>query len=244
MTDLAHKRVLVVGAGGLGCPAARVLAQSGIGHLAVADDDQIDETNLHRQTLFTAADVGGSKAQIAVKRLQFIADQAQHKSAVVAREIRVLPDNAVTMVADYDLVVEGADNFATKFLVADACAIAGVPVVQAGAVRWGGWCLAAIPERSACLRCVFEDVPRGQQDTCAEAGVVGPVVGLVGALQAALAIRLLLGDASAAGVLWSYRGLQGALRQHRVSRQPHCALCQKLIRDTDVSRYVPPECAA
>jgi len=122
-----------------------------------------------------------------------------------------------------------------------------VPVVQAGAVRWSGWCLGSIPERTACLRCVFEDIPGGQQDTCAEAGVVGPVVGVVGALQAAIAIRMLLGDAGAAGVLWSYRGLQGTLRPRAVSRQSHCALCSKRIRDTDVARYVPdvpPTCAA
>jgi adenylyltransferase/sulfurtransferase len=142
------------------------------------------------------------------------------------------------------VVLEGSDNFATKFLVADACALAGVPLVQAGAVRWVGWALANLPGRSACMRCVFEDIPAGQQDTCAAAGVVGPVVGVLGALQAALALRLLRGDASAAGELWSYAALPGALRRRSIGPQPRCPLCSGRIDDLDLLRYAPPECAA
>jgi adenylyltransferase/sulfurtransferase len=119
-----------------------------------------------------------------------------------------------------------------------------VPVVQAGAVRWVGWAMASLPGESACLRCVFEDVPRDTQETCAEAGVVGPVVGVLGALQGALALRLLLGDESAAGELWSYAALPGSLRRRTVARQARCALCSGRIRDTEVSRYASPECAA
>jgi molybdopterin-synthase adenylyltransferase len=141
-------------------------------------------------------------------------------------------------------VLEGADNFATKFLVADACALNRVPLVQAGAVRWVGWALASIPGVSACLRCVFEDMPTGQQDTCAAAGVIGPVVGALGALQAALALRLLRGDVSAAGELWSYAGLAGELRRRPVRRQARCALCSGRINQLELSRYAPPECAA
>jgi molybdopterin/thiamine biosynthesis adenylyltransferase len=101
-----------------------------------------------------------------------------------------------------------------------------------------------VPGQSACLRCVFEDVPRGQQDTCAEAGVVGPVVGVLGAVQAALALRLLAGDNRAAGELWSYEALSGALRVRCINRQTACPLCSGRIQDTELSRYVPPECAA
>jgi len=241
---LSEKRVLIVGAGGLGCPAARVLARSGVGHITIVDDDCVDETNLHRQTLYGPSDVGVPKAKLAAQRLEAEAASANRGIKVVAREIRALPDCARELVAAHDLVLEGADNFASKFLVADACALEGVAVVQAGAVRWMGWCLASQPGLGACLRCIFEDVPRGRQDTCADAGVVGPVVGVVGALQAALALRLLLGDDSAAGQLWSYEGLRGALRSRPVSRQQHCALCSGRIRDTDVSRYISPECAA
>jgi adenylyltransferase/sulfurtransferase len=236
--------VLLVGAGGLGCPAGRVLARSGVGGITLLDDDRVEETNLHRQTLYHERDVRQPKAALAASRLREEGTQAGYTVAAVAREIRVSPDSASELVAGYDLVLEGTDNFPSKFLLADACALAGVPLVQAGAVRWVGWAFGAVPERSACLRCVFEDVPRGDQDTCAAAGVVGPVVGVLGALQAAIALRLLHGDRSAAGVLWSYDGLSGAIRRRSIERQRHCALCNGSITDTNVSRYAPPDCAA
>jgi adenylyltransferase/sulfurtransferase len=243
-SPLADKRVLLVGAGGLGSPAGRILARAGVGHLTIADDDQIEESNLQRQTLYADADVGGSKAQIAAKYLREAGQERDHTIDTVAREKRIVPDHAVDDVRGFDLVLEGSDNFATKFLVADACRLAGVPVVQAGAVRWVGWALATLPGDSACLRCVFEDVPAGQQDTCAAAGVVGPVVGVVGAIQGALALQLLTGEHAAAGVLHSYRGLSGSLRRSRLESQPHCPLCAGEIQDTELSRYLPPECAA
>jgi molybdopterin-synthase adenylyltransferase len=243
-SDLSEKRVLLIGAGGLGCPAGRVLARSGVGQIDIADDDLVDDTNLHRQTLYSPDDVGQPKAKIAASRLIQEGRRAGRGVGTVAREIRVLPQHGCETVAGYDLVLEGADNFATKFLVADACALTGTPVVQAGAVRWVGWALGALVGQSACLRCVFEDVPRGQQDTCAEAGVLGPAVGVVGALQAAIALRILSGDPSAAGELWSYDALAGTLRRRRITRQPRCPLCTGRITDTDISRYVPPECAA
>jgi adenylyltransferase/sulfurtransferase len=236
--------VLLVGAGGLGCAAARVLVESGIGALTIVDDDVVDLSNLQRQTLYGDADIGASKAVLAAQRLNEHALQHAHSCSVVAREIRLDPGNARELIAGHDLVLEGADNFATKFLVADACALSRVPVVQAGAVRWVGWAMASIPRRSACLRCVFEDVPAGPQNGCAEAGVIGPVVGAVGALQAALALRLIAGDASAAGELWSYAALPGVLRRRAVQLQARCDLCSGRITDTRFSRYAPPECAA
>src|SRR5690606_10363719 len=155
---------------------------------------------------------------------------------------RLLPATALELLRGHDVVVEGADNFATKFLTSDACAVAGVPLVSAGAVRWSGWALASLPG-SACLRCVFEDIPRDRADTCAEAGVIGPVVGVMGALEAALALRLLAGDESAAGELWSYRALQGRLRAIRVARRAGCPSCAGEIRDLRVERYAPPACS-
>lgn len=250
--SLAAARVLVVGAGGLGCPVATILARSGIGHITVLDDDAIDTSNLQRQTLFADADVGARKAVIAVERLKTEARANGHILDAVAREKRLRPENASDLVAGYHVVVEGADNFATKFLAADACSLAGVPLVQAGVVRWVGWAFANVPDKrteiaadeaGACLRCVFEDVPRDQTETCAEAGVIGPVVGVVAALQAALVLRVLLGDASAAGELWSYRALEGALRSHRAMRNPSCPLCAGQLTGTPQERYAP-SCAA
>ncbi|MEQ9077017.1 MAG: ThiF family adenylyltransferase [Sandaracinaceae bacterium] len=230
-------RVLLVGVGGLGSPAARVLARSGVRRLTVLDDDVVDVSNLHRQILYDDADVGHDKAERAAAKLR-----AEGATVAVAKG-RLVPDTALALFRDHDLVLEGADNFATKFLAADASALSGVPVVQAGAVRWSGWALATDPGRSACMRCVFEDIPRDRVETCAEAGVIGPVVGVLGALEAALALRLLGGDASAAGELWSYRGLEGSLRASRVRRRPGCPACEGAIRELSWERYAPPDCA-
>lgn len=230
-------RVLLVGVGGLGSPAALVLARSGVRRLTVLDDDVVDVSNLHRQILYDDADVGLDKAARAAARLG-----AEGAEVTVVRG-RLLPDTAARLFREHDLVVEGADNFATKFLAADASALTGVPVVQAGAVRWGGWALATDPGRSACVRCVFEDIPRDRVETCAEAGVIGPVVGVLGAIEAALALRLLGGDASAAGELWSYRGLEGSLRASRVRRRSGCPACAGEIRELSWERYAPPDCA-
>lgn len=242
--SLESANVLLVGAGGLGCPAGIVLARSGVGRITVIDDDTIDLSNLHRQVLYNGADVGLSKAAMAADRLEQEARRCGKRLTCVARESRVLPGSAIENVNDFDLVVEGADNFATKFLLADACAIAKVPLVQAGAVRWVGWAFASVPGHGPCLRCVFEDVPRDQPETCAEAGVVGPVVGAMGALQAALAIRILLGDRSAAGELWSYRALSGQLRRRIASANPSCPLCRGELTGTPAERYAPASCAA
>lgn len=242
MSGRANARVLLVGAGGLGSPAALALVRGGVGALTIIDDDAVDATNLHRQTLYAPADVGVRKGDAAARRLVAEARAAGREVEIELLHRRLLPDVAVELVGRHALVLEGADNFATKFLVADAAALAGVPAVQAGAVRWNGWALASLPGESACMRCVFEDIPRDRVETCAEAGVVGPVVGVLGALQAALALRLLDGETDAAGVLWSYRGLDGSLRRSRVRPRPDCPLCAGRIDDVRMERYVAPEC--
>jgi molybdopterin/thiamine biosynthesis adenylyltransferase len=149
---------------------------------------------------------------------------------------RLLPDNALALAEGHTLIVEGSDNFATKFLAADAAKLARIPAAQAGAVRFAGWALGVDPERGACVRCLFEDIPRDLPETCAAAGVLGPVVGVLGALQAALALELLVG-ARAAGTLYRYEGLSGQLRRRRLARRSDCALCTGAIRTLDPERY-------
>jgi len=241
---LRQARVLVLGVGGLGCPVATVLAQTGVGAIDVVDDDTVDISNVQRQTLYSIDDAGHEKAPLAAQRLTTLAAAEGHTLASRALVTRALPDNVLSLVEGYDLVIEGSDNFATKFLVADACRIARKPLVQAGAVRWTGWALGVDGVVGPCLRCVFEDVPSGVQDTCAAAGVVGPVVGVVGALQASIAIGMLLGDARASGALWSYTALDGRIRCTRVRRQAHCPLCAGSIRELQSERYAPADCAA
>ena len=135
------QRVLVVGAGGLSSPVLRLLAASGVSHITIVDDDLVDESNLHRQTLYTDADVGCSKIELAERALR---DRAPELS-VRGVEGRFVPATALDLLEGHTLVLEGADNLATKFLVADAAHIAGVPAVQAGAVRWSGWAFCALP---------------------------------------------------------------------------------------------------
>jgi molybdopterin/thiamine biosynthesis adenylyltransferase len=245
--------VLVVGAGGLGAPVLRLLARApGIHALTFVDDDVVERSNLHRQTLFDEADVGAPKVARAVARLRALAEAAGSRVTLNGVEARFTPDDALARLEGVTLVVEGADNFATKFLVADACARARIPLVQAGCVRWAGWAYASVPGESACLRCVFEDIPArlaartGQvapPETCAEAGVVGPVVGVLGALEAVLALRLVAGDARAAGVLWRYDGARGTVRRSRVRRRAGCPLCEGVVPSLAMDDYTAPACA-
>jgi molybdopterin/thiamine biosynthesis adenylyltransferase len=245
MSALRDKRVLLIGAGGLGSPVGTLLARAGIAHLEVLDDDVVELSNLQRQTLYSADDVGQPKAERAAAQLQRIAERAGHThTRVRAHTGRLRPDVALELVRGFDLVVEGSDNYPTKFLTADSCSLARVACVQAAAVRWVGWTLGYQPGESACLRCVFEDIPAGPDQGCASAGVIGPVVGVLGALQAAIALRLLLGQRVAAGVLHHYRALDGALRRRRIARSPHCPACNGQLSGVDPARYHPPDCAA
>ncbi|MDB4972445.1 MAG: Sulfur carrier protein adenylyltransferase ThiF [Myxococcaceae bacterium] len=229
--------VLVVGAGGLSCPVLSVLARSGVTRFTLLDDDRVELSNLHRQTLYDEADVGRLKVEVAAERLTQVSPFPERLK--VERVIdRLVPDNALALIEGHALVVEGADNFATKFLAADAAKLSDVAIVQAGAVRFGGWALGVLARGSACVRCVFEDIPRGQPETCSVAGVLAPVVGVLGALEAALALELLLGRTRAAGVLWSYDAQRGGLRRRRVQPRSDCPLCTGQVRDLSLSRYV------
>jgi len=236
----AAHRVLVVGAGGLGSPVLRLLAVAGgsrVEHISIIDDDLVEESNLHRQTLYSSDDVGRSKIERAAGMLRDLSPGLSVRTV----QGRFVPDTAMELLSEHTLVVEGADNLATKFLVADAAHLAGIPAVQAGAVRWAGWALCALPA-SAGLRCLFEDIPRDRIETCAEAGVVGPVVGVLGGLEAALVVRLLRGERPG-GELWHYDALAGALRKTLVRRRTDCPLCAGEIQDLRVERYTAA-CAA
>ena len=236
-----NARVLVIGVGGLACPALRVLARSGVGEVTLVDDDVVDESNLQRQVLFGDEHLGMQKADVASSVLE------RDFPGLVAhpRVTRFVPENALELVGTHDLVLEGTDNFATKFLAFDAARLAKRPIVQAGAVRWNGWALASSPAPGthACLRCVFEDVPGGDTDTCAIAGVVGPVVGAVGAIEAALALGVLHGDANAFGELFTYDAARPRIHRSRPAARPACPSCSGSISDLSRDRYAP-SCAA
>jgi molybdopterin-synthase adenylyltransferase len=229
-------RVLVVGLGGLGCPAAKILATAGVA-LHLVDDDVVDVTNLQRQILYDTGDVGRPKVEAAREKLL-----ALGAPSVEVTPERLRPDSAMRIASGHGLVLEGTDNYASKFLAFDAARSARTPIVSAGAVRWGGWTMASFPEGGPCLRCVFEDVPGGEAATCAEAGVVGPVVGVVGSLAAGLALTILQGDSTARGLLLRYDGLEGKVRRSTPLAREECASCAGRIEGLSPDGYAP-KCA-
>ncbi len=220
--SLSSLRVLLVGVGGLGCPTAWALAEAGVGTLLLADDDEVDASNLHRQILFGPADVGHDKVGAAVAALS----GRYPAIRVVGHATRFLPGVAAELLDGADVVVEGADNFATKFLVADACALARKPVVHGAALRWLGTALAVSAVGRPCYRCLFEDLPPGPAPSCADAGVMGPVCGVVGALMADLALRL-AASAEVGGTLVSFDGKGLVRRTTRVAARAGCELCRE-----------------
>lgn len=210
--------VAVVGVGGLGCPAAYALARMGVA-LRLLDEDRVERSNLHRQMLYRPADVGSLKVEAAARALA-------GWTSVDPVASHVAPDNALALLRECELVVEGSDNLATKFLVADACRVLGVPVVHGACVGWRGTVLPVAWGRGACYRCVFEDLPAGEDaPDCATAGVYGPVTSVVGALMAADALALRRGDFARAGALARYDGWAQTFRATRFQRRPDCPLC-------------------
>lgn len=238
---MAGRRILIVGMGGLGCPAALGLADSGA-TLLLADDDVVEASNLHRQILFDESAIGADKLDAA--RAGLLA-RGVPSARIELLRTRLLPDNARALVASADLVLEGADNFATKFLAADACFLEQRPIVHGAAVRMEGTVWSVSELGKPCYRCLFEDVPAGAQAGCSEAGVLGPVVGLCGALMADLALSA-LSDGARTGRIFTVDGRRNRLREVPVTPRPSCSLCGALrsISQIEETRYTAPGCAA
>jgi len=220
---LAAASVLVVGAGGLGSPAALYLASAGVGRLGLMDFDQVEESNLHRQILFSEADIGQSKVAVAAARLAEINPHVE----IEAIAARLNAGNAVETIGDYDLVVDGSDNFPTRYLVNDACVQAGRPDVFGSVLRFEGQVSVFAAPTGPCYRCLFpEPPPPGVIPSCAEAGVLGVLPGIIGSLQAHEAIKLLLGLGSPlVGRLLVFDGIKMKFREIAVPRRPDCPTC-------------------
>lgn len=191
---LQHAKVLVVGAGGLGCPSAQYLAAVGVGTLAIADDDTISIGNLHRQILYTPAQVGQKKVLVAVNKLQAQNPQVN----IVAIEARIDSDNVLDIIKDFDIILDGTDNFETRYLINDACVLLGKPLVYGAIYQYEGqvavWNIANEDgTRSPHYRDVFADVDAAQIPNCAEGGVIPTLAGIIGCMQANEVIKYITG---------------------------------------------------
>ena len=220
---LREARVLLVGAGGLGSPAALYLAAAGVGTLGVVDSDRVELSNLQRQILHGTGDVDREKVESARDRLR----EVNPHVTVEAHPVRLTSANAMEMVGRYDLVMDGSDNFPTRYLVNDACLLSGRPWVYGAVLRWEGQLsLFGAPE-GPCYRCLFrEPPPPGLVPGCAEAGVVGVLPGIIGSLQALEVVKWILGRGrSMAGRLLIFDALDLSSREVRVRPDPACPVC-------------------
>jgi molybdopterin/thiamine biosynthesis adenylyltransferase/rhodanese-related sulfurtransferase len=214
---LRRASVLIVGAGGLGSPAALYLAAAGVGTLGLVDFDRVDATNLHRQILYGTSDVGRPKLEAAQERLQDLNPDVR----VVPHAARLTSENALEILRDYDVILDGTDNFATRYLVNDACVLLGKPNVYGSIFRFDGQVSVFATKEGPCYRCLYpEPPPPGLVPSCAEGGVLGILPGIVGSLQATEAIKLIAGiGETLAGRLLLFDALRTTFRVMKVRRR-------------------------
>jgi adenylyltransferase/sulfurtransferase len=242
---LRAARVLVVGAGGLGSPVALYLAAAGVGTIGLIDDDRVELSNLQRQIAHTTDRLGMAKVASAAAAIRAINPAVR----VEAHDARLGPEGALELLRGYDLVCDGSDNFPTRFLVADACALAARTLVSAAVLRFEGQLSTFKPHAGGgpCYRCLYpEPPPEGLVPSCAEAGVLGAVTGVMGTLQATEVLKELLGIGEGlSGRLLIWDALAAGFREVRLRRDPHCPLCGEAPTIRDLSGHHPtaPLCA-
>jgi molybdopterin-synthase adenylyltransferase len=242
---LKAARVLVVGAGGLGSPLSLYLAAAGVGTIGIVDHDRVELSNLQRQIAHTTDRIGAPKAESAAIAARAINPEVR----IEPHAVRLDADNALDLIARYDLVCDGTDNFATRFLVADACVLARRTLVSAAVLRFEGQLSVFKPhEGGPCYRCLYpEPPPEGTVPTCSEAGVLGAVTGVMGTLQATEVLKEILGvGESLSGKLLIWDALATRFRTVRLRQDPNCALCSPAATIKDLSQHrdaAAPACA-
>ncbi len=220
---LLESKVLLLGAGGLGSPAGLYLAAAGVGTLGIVDMDVVDASNLQRQILHNIDRIGDRKVDSAKKTLTALNPDVN----VVTYDTRLGADNVVNIISDYDLVIDGTDNFPTRYLLNDASVLTGIPVVHGSIFRFEGQVTVFAPGSGPCYRCLLPEPPPPElAPSCAEAGVLGVLPGIIGSIQALEAIKVLLGLGDPLiGRLLAYDALEEAFRTFNVRRDPACATC-------------------
>jgi molybdopterin/thiamine biosynthesis adenylyltransferase len=232
---LLESRVLLLGAGGLGSPAALYLAAAGVGTLGIVDMDVVDESNLQRQILHNIERLGDRKVDSAKKTLTALNPDVN----VVTHDVRLGADNVVDILSGYDVVVDGTDNFPVRYLVNDASLKVGVPVVHGSIFRFEGQATVFKPHEGPCYRCLIPEPPPAElAPSCAEAGVLGVLPGIIGSIQALEAIKILLGLGDPlVGRLAAYDSLEQSFRTFKVNRDPNCPACSLPPEQIVIAEY-------
>lgn len=238
--QLLNAKVLMIGAGALGSPGALYLAAAGVGTIGIVDNDTVDETNLQRQVLHTTDRVGMPKVESARLTLNALNPEVN----VVEHRTRFTRDNALELAAQYDLIIDGCDNFSTRYLVNDVCVMLGKPNVHGSIFRFDGQATTFVPGEGPCYRCLFPEPPPAEfAPSCQEAGVLGVLPGLIGTIQAIEAIKIILGKGELlTGRLISYDALTQSFRTLKYRRDPNCAACGP-VPLTELPEYNEITCA-
>ncbi len=238
---LLEGKVLIIGAGGLGAPVAMYLAAAGVGTIGIVDADEVDLSNLQRQVIHTTSDVGKAKVQSAKETMEAINPDVK---VITYREF-VDSTNILDLIKDYDFIIDGTDNFPTKFLINDACVMAKKPFSHAGIIRFRGQLMTYVPGQGPCYRCVFKNPPpKDAVPTCKQAGVIGAMGGVIGSLQAMEAVKYLIGKGDLlTGKLLTYDALK--MEFHTVKLPQHvkdCPICGENPTITELIDYEQAEC--
>lgn len=216
---LKAARVLMVGAGGLGAPASLYLAAAGVGRITIVDPDTVALSNLQRQVLYATSDVGRDKTEVTARRLA----ELNPDIVIETHTTALTTGNAESLIAGHDLVLDGTDDFSTRFAVSDACVLAGVTLVSGAIARWTGQ--VGVFAGKPCYRCLVPDVPP-DAETCSAVGVVGALGGVIGSMMALEAIKVIAGAGDPlGGRLLIYDGLAGETRTVRIGADPLCPVC-------------------
>jgi molybdopterin/thiamine biosynthesis adenylyltransferase/rhodanese-related sulfurtransferase len=232
---LKNAKVLVVGAGGLGSPALLYLAAAGVGTLGIVDFDTVDESNLQRQIIHGVSDIGKSKAESAKESIAEVNPYVK----VILHKVRLESDNVMEIFAPYDLIIDGTDNFATRYLVNDACVLLHKPYVWGSIYRFDGQASVFWADYGPCYRCLYpEPPPPGMVPSCAEGGVLGVLCASIGSIQVNEAIKLITGiGESLSGRLMIYDALEMSYKTVKINKDPECAVCGKNPTVTELIDY-------
>lgn len=236
---LLSSKALVVGAGGLGSPILLYLAAAGVGTLGIIDSDVVDLSNLQRQIIHFTDDLDKPKVESAAEKISRVNPDVR----VIPYKVRLDSSNIEEIIEDYDFIIDGTDNFPTKFLINDACVMRGKPFSHAGILRFDGQTFTHVPG-SMCYRCIFkEPPPKGVVPTCSEAGILGAVAGVIGSIQAVEALKFLTGAGDLlTDRLLTFNALRGGFREVKLKKNKNCPVCGENPTIKELKDYEQPAC--